>query len=131
MKSYIKYFLIICLLALPALVSAKKSKTATISVNSYPAGAKVFVDGREVGTTPCRVSLPGKWVYDIDANRVSNPNRPPYSKKITFVLDGYETATEYWEGVYEYHESGIGDYRQRYYIVKPSGYNVTAFLQKR
>ena len=129
MKSYIKYFLAICLLTLPILVSAKP-EAATITVNSRPQGATVYVDGRVVGTTPCRVSLPGKWVYDIDANKVSNPNKPPYSKKFVFVLDGYKNATEYWEGVYEYHEAGIGDYRQRYYIVKPSEYSVMAFLEK-
>lgn len=129
MKTGIRYFLIISLLVLPILVSAK-SKTATITVNSRPEGATVYVDGKAVGTTPCKVSLPGKWVYDIDANKVSNPNKPPYSKKIVFVLDGYKTATEYWEGVYEYHEAGIGDYRQKYYIVKPSGYNVMAFMER-
>ena len=129
MKSYIKYFITICLMSLPILVSAK-GKEAVITVNSRPAGATVYVDGREVGTTPCKVTLTGKWVYDIDARNVSDPNKPPYSKKITFVLDGYKTATEYWEGVYEYHEAGIGDYRQKYYIVKPSGYSVMAFLEK-
>ena len=124
-----RYLLILCMLALSTLVSAKP-KTATITVNSRPAGATVYIDGREVGTTPCKVSLPGKWVYDIDANRVSDPNKPPYSKKITFALDGYKTTSEYWEGVYEYHEAGIGNYRQKYYIVKPSGYSVMAFLEK-
>lgn len=112
------------------MIVSAKGKAVTITVNSHPAGAKVFVDGREVGTTPCKVTLPGKWVYDIDANRVSDPSRPPYSKKITFVLEGYETTTEYWEGVYEYHEAGMGQYRQKYYIVKPSGYTVMAFLKK-
>ena len=116
------------MIALPTLVFAK-DKTITISVTSEPAGAKVYVDGKLVGTTPCKVEFTGKWVYDIDANRV-NPNKPPYSKKFTFVLDGYETATEYWEGTYEYHESGIGQYRQKYYIVKPSGYGVMAVLRR-
>lgn len=124
-----RYLLIVWMLAISTIVSAKP-KTVTIAVNSRPTGATVYIDGREVGVTPCKVTLPGKWVYDIDANRVSNPDKPPYSKKITFVLDGYKTATEYWEGVYEYHEAGIGDYRQQYYIVKPSGYNVMAFLEK-
>lgn len=129
MKTAIKYFLTICLFALPIIVSAKP-KTVTITVNSRPQGATVYVDGREVGTTPCKVSLPGKWVYDIDANRVSDPNKPPYSKKFVFVLDGYKNATEYWEGIYEYHEAGIGDYRQQYYIVKPNGLSVMAFMEK-
>lgn len=111
------------------LVSAK-DKSVAIKVNSQPAGATVFVDGQNFGKTPCIVNLSGKWVYDIDANRVSNPNKPPYSKKITFVLDGYKPATEYWEGVYEYHEAGFGQYRQKYYIVKPSGYSVMAVLEK-
>lgn len=124
-----KYFLFIWMLFLSALISAK-SKVVTITVNSQPTGAKVFVDGQEVGITPCKVSLSGKWVYDIDASKVRNPNNPPYSKKITFVLDGYETATEYWNGKYVYHEAGIGQYRQQYYIVQPDGYSVMAFLKK-
>ena len=117
------------MLFLPMLILAK-DKVVVVTVNSQPTGAKVFVDGKEVGTTPCKVSLSGKWVYDIDANKVSNPNNPPYSKKITFVLDGYETATEYWNGKYEYHEAGFGQYRQKYYIVKPEGFSVMAFLKK-
>lgn len=117
------------MLSLSVLVTAK-DKIVTITVNSQPTGAKVFADGREVGTTPCKVSFSGKWVYDIDANKVRNPDKPPYSKQITFVLDGYETATEYWNGMYEYHEAGIGQYRQKYYIVKPDGYSVMAFLKK-
>lgn len=124
----LKIILLALMVALPAFVSAK-DKDITISVTSEPAGAKVYVDGKMVGTTPCKVTFSGKWVYDIDANRV-NPNKPPYSKKFTFVLDGYETATEYWEGTYEYHESGFGQYRQKYYIVKPSGYSVMAVLRR-
>lgn len=124
-----RYFLIIWMLALSTLVSAK-NKSATITINSHPAGATVFIDGKNVGVTPCNVSLSGKWVQDIDTGKVNNPNNPSYSKKITFVLEGYENATEYWEGTYEYHEAGWGQYRQRYYIVKLSGYSVMAFLQK-
>lgn len=124
-----KYFVFIWMLFLSTFISAK-DKVVIITVNSQPTGAKVFVDGKEVGKTPCKVSLSGKWVYDIDANKVRNPDKPPYSKKITFVLDGYETATEYWNGTYEYHEAGIGQYRQKYYIVKPDGYSVMAFLKK-
>ena len=128
MTTRLKIIIFAILIAFPTLIYAK-DKTVTISVTSDPAGAKVYVDGKLIGTTPCKAEFTGKWVYDIDANRV-NPNKPPYQKKFTFVKDGYETATEYWEGTYEYHEAGFGQYRQKYYIVKPNGYGVMAVLKR-
>lgn len=122
-------YIIWVLLVLVPIIAVAKEKTITVGVTSEPSGAMVFVDGKKVGTTPCKVKLKGNWVYDIDANKV-NTNKPPYSKKFTFVLDGYEPTTEYWEGTYEYHEGGFGRFRQKYYIVKPNGYTVMAVLKK-
>lgn len=124
----LKILILAMVIAFPTLIYAK-DKTIIISVTSEPTGAKVYVDGKLIGTTPCKAEFTGKWVYDIDADRV-NPNKPPYSKKFTFVKEGYKTATEYWEGTYEYHEAGIGQYRQKYYIVKPNGYGVMTVLKR-
>ena len=123
--------LVIIMMTLSVFVSGK-AKTVTISVNSEPSGAKVYVDGKHVGTTPFKYTLPGKiskYVYDIDADKVRNPDKPPYSIKFTFVKDGYESVTELWEGLYEYHESGLGVHKQKYYVVKPDGYGVMAVLK--
>lgn len=78
----LKILLFALMITLPTLIYAK-DKTVTISVTSDPAGAKVYVDGKLIGTTPCKAEFTGKWVYDIDANRV-NHNKPPYQKKIHF-----------------------------------------------
>lgn len=123
-----KYFLLTLLLILIPILLHARDQDIHIKINSVPEGAKVYIDGKEYGTTPCDVKFTGKWVYDIDAHKV-NPDKPPYSKKIVFVLEGYETATEYWAGEWEYHESGIGG-QNKYYIAKPSGYSVMAILKK-
>lgn len=80
MTTRLKIIIFAILIALPTIIYAK-DKTVTISVTSEPAGAKVYVDGKLIGTTPCKAEFIGKWVYDIDANRV-NPNKPPYQKNL-------------------------------------------------
>lgn len=105
---------------------------AQISINSEPSGAKVFQEGKFIGTTPCSASTNMKdkeLVYDIDANRVRDSSKPPYSIEFTITMDGYEPATVRFEGKYEYHESGFMG-RNKYYIVQPKTYKLFATLKK-
>lgn len=106
---------------------------AQITINSEPSGAKVYREGEYVGTTPCKTTPDMKTkelVYDIDANKVSDPSKPPYSVEFTIILDGYEPATVYFEGKYDYRESGWGRQKQKYYIVQPKSYKLFAALKK-
>lgn len=105
---------------------------AQITINSEPSGANVYQEGKYIGTTPCGASTnmkTRKLVYDIDADRVSDPSKPPYSIEFTITMEGYEPATVYFEGEYEYHQSGIRG-QNKYYIVKPKSYNLFAVLRK-
>lgn len=102
---------------------------AQITINSEPSGAKVYQEGEYIGTTPCSASVKQKLVYDIDANRVRNPNEPPYSFPFTIMMEGYEPTTVYFEGKYEYHQSGFGG-QNKYYIVQPKTYKLFAILKK-
>jgi hypothetical protein len=107
--------------------------SAQVTINSEPSGAKVFQEGKYIGTTPCNASLnvkSNKLVYDIDANKVRDPSKPPYSYEFTITMDGYEPATVYFEGQYEYHQSGWVGGGQKYYIVKPKSYKLFAVLKK-
>lgn len=107
--------------------------SAQIKINSEPSGAKVYQEGKYIGTTPCSASTnmkSSKLVYDIDANRVSDPTKPPYSIEFTITMDGYEPATVFFEGKYDYRESGWGYNKQKYYIVQPKSYNLFAVLKK-
>lgn len=106
---------------------------AQITINSEPSGAKVFQEGKYIGTTPCKASVnvkASKLVYDIDADKVSDPSRPPYSYEFTVVMDGYEPATVYFEGKYEYRKSGWVGGGQKYYLVSPKSYKLFAVLKK-
>ncbi len=92
----------------------------------------MYQEGKYIGTTPCKASSNMKTkelVYDIDANRVRDPSKPPYSIEFTITLDGYEPATVYFEGKYEYHQSGFGG-QNKYYLVKPKTFNLFAVLKK-
>ena len=102
---------------------------AQITINSEPSGAKVYQEGTYIGTTPCSASVKQKLVYDIDANKVKDDSKPPYSFPFTITMEGYEPATVYFEGSYEYHEAGIGG-KNKYYIVKPKSYKLFAVLKK-
>lgn len=107
--------------------------SAQVTINSEPSGAKVYQEGKYIGTTPCYASLnvkTKKLVYDIDADQVRDPSRPPYSYEFTITMDGYEPATVYFEGQYEYHQSGWVGGGQKYYIVKPKSYKLFAVLKK-
>ena len=109
------------------LCSCSNLLLAQVKINSEPSGAKVFKEGQYIGTTPCTAfNLNVKLVYDIDAYKVKDPSTPPYSVEFTIVMDGYEPATVYFEGKYEYHKHGL----QEYYIVKPKSYNLFAVLKK-
>lgn len=106
--------------------AAKKKEPLRIKVTSEPSGAKVYMDGVLVcPSTPGVVSFPDKrlYFYTIEKNRVSDTSKPPFSKKFTFVKDGYESTTEVFEG-------GYYDVSQGYYMVKPTTYGVMAFLKK-
>ena len=104
---------------------------AQVKINSEPSGAKVYQEGVYIGTTPCNATIKGKvkLVYDIDANQVRDPSKPPYSFEFTIIKEGYEPATVYFEGKYEYHQSGWGGV-QKYYIVSPKSYKLFAVLKK-
>ena len=104
--------------------------SAQITINSEPSGAKVYKEGKYIGTTPCNASVSGKLVYDIDANKVRDASIPPYSHEFTLTMDGYEPAKVYFEGKYEYHQSGWVGGGQKYYIVKPKSYKLFAVLKK-
>lgn len=113
-------------------LSISLATNAQISINSDPSGAKVYQEGKYIGTTPCSASTNMKTkqlVYDIDANKVRDPSQPPYSIEFTLTLDGYEPATVYFEGKYEYHQSGFGG-QNKYYIVQPKTYKLFAVLKK-
>ena len=106
---------------------------AQIKINSEPSGAKVYQEGKYIGVTPCSASTnmkAKKLVYDIDADKVRDPSKPPYSIEFTLTMDGYEPATVCFEGEYEYHQSGWVGGGQKYYIVKPKSYNLFAVLKK-
>lgn len=103
--------------------------TGQIKINSEPSGAKVYQEGKYIGTTPCTASTNMKTkhlVYDIDADQVRDPSQPPYSIEFTLTMDGYEPATVYFEGKYEYHQHG----GQKYYIAQPKTFNLFAVLKK-
>lgn len=105
--------------------------SAQVSINSEPSGAKVYQEGEYIGTTPCKATISGKakLVYDIDANKVRDDSKPPYSYEFTIIMEGYEPATVYFEGMYEYHQSGWNG-QNKYYIVKPKAYKLFAVLKK-
>ena len=106
---------------------------AQIKINSEPSGAKVYQEGKFIGTTPCSASTNMKskhLVYDIDADKVKDTSKPPYSIEFTITKDGYEPAKVYFEGKYEYHKSGWVGGGQKYYIVSPKSYNLFAVLNK-
>lgn len=106
---------------------------AQIKINSEPSGAKVYQEGKYIGTTPCNASTNMKdkqLVYDIDADRVRDPSKPPYSIEFTITMDGYEPANVYFEGTYEYHQSGWVGGGQKYYIVKPKSFNLFTVLKR-
>ena len=108
------------------------NSNAQIKINSEPSGAKVFREGKYIGTTPCSAPTnmnSKQLVYDIDANKVRNPSQPPYSIEFTIIMDGYEPATVFFEGKYEYHQRGFGG-QNKYYIVQPKTYNLFAVLKK-
>lgn len=103
--------------------------TAQIRINSEPSGAKVYQEGEYIGTTPCSASVNQRLTYDIDANKVRNPSKPAYSYPFTIIMEGYEPATVYFEGKYNYRQSGIGG-QNKYYIVEPKTYKLFAVLKK-
>lgn len=104
--------------------------SAQVTINSEPSGAKVYQEGRYIGVTPCKASVSGKLVYDIDANKVRDASKPPYSYEFTITKDGYEPTKVYFEGQYEYHQSGWVGGGQKYYIVKPKSYKLFAVLKR-
>lgn len=106
---------------------------AQIKINSEPKGAKVYQEGKYIGTTPCNAKTNMKakqLVYDIDADKVRNPSQPPYSIEFTLTKEGYESTKVYFEGQYEYRKSGWVGGGQKYYLVKPKSYNLFAVLNK-
>lgn len=121
-----RFSLLLCAIIISITTSAQ------ISINSEPSGAKVYQEGKYIGTTPCTASSNMKakqLVYDIDADRVRDPSQPPYSIEFTITMDGYEPATVYFEGKYEYHQSGFRG-QNKYYIVQPKSYKLFAVLKK-
>ena len=123
-----KSFLILILCAYANTIIAQK-----IQINSEPSGAKVYQEGKLIGTTPCSAQTNMKTkhlVYDIDADKVRDPSQPPYSIEFTITKDGYEPAKVYFEGKYEYKKSGWIGCGQKYYLVKPKSFNLFAVLNK-
>lgn len=114
-----KKLLFITLISLFALatgeVSAKKVKLTnpsekTVTFDSQPQGARVIINGKAVGVTPCTVTIPVSSISDfgvgssfllrktIEANQV----------EIRFIKDGYTTGVEYYQPKVESNRYYVG-----------------------
>lgn len=114
-------------IAYPYLCEGKsKKEPLKVKLDSEPQGAKVYMNGVLVcESTPAVISISNRdqYIYTKEKNRVNNTSIPPWQIKFTFVKEGYERITEIYEG-------GYFDVSRDWYLIKPKGLGVTAFLKK-
>lgn len=76
-QSYLRAMLVIRILALLSCGLTLSACAESVLIKSYPAGAKAYVDGQVIGTTPARMTIPRSQVTDPHTWRVEYRNCDP------------------------------------------------------